>query len=140
VHLRFYPYTLELAQPFTLATSSRTTTPALMVELEHEGLIGYGEAAMPPYLGETPASAAAFLKLVDPAAFPDLQQIAAIGAQIDSLAPGNPAAKAALDLALHDWVGKKLNTSWHPLPPSPLASIPQRWCGKRRSPRPRIKS
>ena len=111
--LRSYPYTLELAHPFTLATSSRTTTPALMVEWEHEGLTGYGEAAMPPYLGETPASAAAFLKLVDPAAFPDLQQIATIGAHIDALAPGNPAAKAALDLALHDWVGKKLNTSWH---------------------------
>ena len=38
-----------------------------MVEFEHEGVTGYVEAAMPPYLGESQASVAAFLARIDPA-------------------------------------------------------------------------
>ena len=63
--LRFTPYTLELKHTFTIATSSRTTTPDMMVEVEKDGIIGYGEASMPPYLGESQESAAAFLSKVD---------------------------------------------------------------------------
>jgi L-alanine-DL-glutamate epimerase-like enolase superfamily enzyme len=113
--LRHYPYTLELAHAFNLAASSRTTTPAVLVELEHEGLTGYGEAAMPPYLGESQASAAAFLNLVDPTALGDPFQLEEILPHLDALAPGNTAAKAALDIALHDWIGKKLGAPWHRL-------------------------
>jgi L-alanine-DL-glutamate epimerase-like enolase superfamily enzyme len=51
MQLRHQPYTLELRHAFTTATMSRTTTPAMLVELEHDGVIGHGEAAMPPYLG-----------------------------------------------------------------------------------------
>src|SRR5690606_6085065 len=60
LQLRWYPYTLQLKDVFTIATSSRTTTPTMMVELVADGITGYGEASMPPYLGETQATAAAF--------------------------------------------------------------------------------
>ena len=115
MHLRHQPYTLELAHAFNLATSSRTTTPALLVEFEHEGITGHGEAAMPPYLGETQASAAAFLDRVDLAALGDPFKLEEILPRIDALAPGNAAAKAALDIALHDWVGRKVGQPWHRL-------------------------
>ena len=69
--LRCRPYTLELRDLFTLANSSRTTTPTLLVELERDGLVGRGEAAMPPYLGETHESAQAFLQRVDLSALED---------------------------------------------------------------------
>jgi L-alanine-DL-glutamate epimerase-like enolase superfamily enzyme len=62
---RFYPYTLELKHVFTVATNSRTTTAVMMVEVEQDGLTGYGEASMPPYLGESHATANAFLSKVD---------------------------------------------------------------------------
>lgn len=68
--LRFYPYTLDFLHMFTIATSSRTTTPTMMVEVEKDGVTGYGEASMPPYLGESQASADAFLKLIDMSKFP----------------------------------------------------------------------
>src|SRR5882757_8012271 len=113
MRLRHYPYTLELAHAFTIATSSRTTTPAVLVELEQDGITGYGEAAMPPYLGESQESAARFLNLFDAAAVTDPFKLEEILPQIDALAPGNTAAKAALDIALHDWVGKKLGSPWH---------------------------
>ena len=110
--LRFYPYTLELRHAFTLATSSRTSTPAMMVEVERDGVIGYGEAAMPPYLGESQETAAAFLSKVDWDKLPDPFQLEEILPAIDALAPGHPAAKAAIDIALHDWVGKKCGAPW----------------------------
>ena len=108
--LRFYPYTLELRHAFAIATSSRTTTPAVMVELEKDGVVGYGEASMPPYLGETHDSAAAFLRKVNLSGFPDPFQLEDILPAIDAIAPGNTAAKAAVDIALHDWVGRTLGT------------------------------
>src|SRR5688572_18585948 len=93
--LRFHPYTLELKHAFTLATSSRSTTPVMLVEVEKDGVIGYGEASMPPYLGETQDSAAAFLAQIDLARFPDPFQLEEILAAIDAIRPGNTAAKAA---------------------------------------------
>jgi L-alanine-DL-glutamate epimerase-like enolase superfamily enzyme len=112
MQLRHYPHTLELRHAFTIATASRTTTPATMVEIERDGIVGYGEAAMPPYLGESQATAAAFLDRVDLARFADPFQLEKILPTIDALAPGNTAAKAAVDIALHDWIGKKLGAPW----------------------------
>ena len=111
--LRFYPYTLELKHVFTVATFSRSTTPVMMVEVEQDGITGYGEASMPPYLGESHATANAFLSKVDLAKYPDPFRLEDILRDIDAIAPGNNAAKAALDIALHDWLGKKMGYPWH---------------------------
>jgi len=111
--LHFYPYTLELKHTFTIATSSRTTTPDMMVQVEKDGITGYGEASMPPYLGETQDTARAFLEKVDLSAFPDPFQLEDVLRAIDQIMPGNPAAKAAVDIALHDWVGKKMRQPWY---------------------------
>ena len=63
--LRFQPYTLQLKHVFTVAVNSRTTTPVVLTEIEYEGIVGYGEASMPPYLGESHDTATAFLSKVD---------------------------------------------------------------------------
>ncbi len=112
--LRFRPYTLELRHAFTTATMSRTVTPAMLVEVEHDGVTGYGEAAMPPYLGESQPSATAFFAQSAPLLekISDPFQLEEILPAIDALAPGNPSAKAAIDIALHDWVGRKLGAPW----------------------------
>jgi len=111
--LRFSPYTLELKHTFTIANYSRTTTPDMIVEVEKDGIIGYGEASMPPYLGESQESVSAFLSKVDLSKFSDPFQFEEILAAIDAIAPKNPAAKAAVDIALHDWAGKKLGAPWY---------------------------
>jgi L-alanine-DL-glutamate epimerase-like enolase superfamily enzyme len=115
MHLRHTPYTLQLRHAFGIASNTRTSTPALMVELEHEGITGYGEAAMPPYLGESQATAAAFCDQAATllATVEDPFQREEILPAIDRLAAGNTAAKAAVDIALHDWIGKKLGAPWH---------------------------
>ena len=103
--LRFFAYELKLRHVFTVATYSRSTTPDVQVELEYDGVIGYGEASMPPYLQKelgTLDSVMAFLKKVQDTIgrFSDPFQMEDILAYIDGLSEGDAAAKAAVDIAL----------------------------------------
>ena len=109
--MRFFPYELKLKHVFTVASYSRTTTPDVQVEIEYEGVTGYGEASMPPYLGQTVDTVMAFLRKVDLEQFSD--PLEDILAYVDSLSPGDTAAKAAVDIALHDLVGKLLGAPWY---------------------------
>jgi len=110
--LTFRPFTLELRHVFTIATSSRTTTPVMLTEIAYDGMVGYGEASMPPYLGESHESATAFLAKVDLSPFRDPFATDEILAYVDGIAPGNPAAKASIDIALHDLVGRMIGQPW----------------------------
>ena len=116
--LRFAPYELKLQHVFTLASYSRSTTPDVQVEIEYDGLIGYGEASMPPYLAQelgTVASVCEFLGRVQKiiGAFKDPTQLEDILSYIDTMDEGNAAGKAAVDIALHDLVGKMMGQPWY---------------------------
>lgn len=111
--LQYKPYELHLKHVFTLASGSRSTTPCMMTEIRFEDKVGYGEASMPPYLGESVESATNFLKLVDLSGFDSPFLVEDILTWLDGLAPGNHAAKASVDIALHDLVGKLMNQPWH---------------------------
>ncbi len=113
LRLRFFPYELQLQHVFTVASASRSTTPDVQVEIEYEGFTGYGEASMPPYLGQTEKSACAFLSQVDLSQFSDPFRLEDILSYVDGIAPGEPAAKAAIDIALHDLVGKLMGQPWY---------------------------
>ncbi len=106
--LKYKPYPLQLQHTFTVAGNSRTETPDVLLTLEHDGIIGYGEASMPPYLGESIESVCAFLSKVDMAQFNDPFRTDEILTYVDQIATGNCAAKAAIDIALHDLQGKIL--------------------------------
>ena len=67
---------------------------------------------MPPYLGQSVESVCAFLQRVDLGQFSDPFQLEDILSYVDSLSPGDSAAKAAVDIALHDLVGKLLGQPW----------------------------
>ncbi len=111
--LQFNPYELHLKHVFTLASGSRSVTPAMLTEIRYEDTVGYGEASMPPYLGESVESVSGFLKMVDLSRFDSPFLVEEIVAYIDALAPGNHAAKASVDIALHDLVGKLMNQPWY---------------------------
>jgi L-alanine-DL-glutamate epimerase-like enolase superfamily enzyme len=113
MELSFKSYTLNLKHQFTLAKSSRSTTPVVLTKIEHEGYIGYGEASMPPYLGESHETVNAFLGKVNLKQFKDPFHLADILDYVDNIAPKNAAAKASVDIALHDLIGKMLNQPWH---------------------------
>jgi L-alanine-DL-glutamate epimerase-like enolase superfamily enzyme len=109
----FKPYTLELKHVFTVAVNSRTTTPVMLTEIEYDGIKGYGEASMPPYLGESQETATKFLSKVDLTQFSDPFEMEKILDYVDSIDEKNTAAKASVDIALHDLVGKLMNQPWY---------------------------
>lgn len=106
--LSFRPYTLELKNPFGLAHGTRNTTAIVLTQLEHKGIIGYGEASLPPYHGETQESVKAFLSKPELEQFENPEETEKILSYVDKLEKGNNAAKASVDIALHDLVGKIL--------------------------------
>ncbi|MGA9116856.1 MAG: dipeptide epimerase [Bacteroidota bacterium] len=110
--LRIEPYTIRLKRAFTLASGSRTATPAVLVELEREGITGFGEASLPPSTGETQEGTVEFLRRVDLSPYPDPGRMDEILKGVDALGEGHHAAKAAVDIALHDWVGKRCGRAW----------------------------
>ena len=110
--LSFYPYELQLRHTFTVSSYSRKTTPGVQVQIDYEGFTGYGEASMPPYLGQSVETVTTFLSKVDLSQFRDPFQMETILAYIDSLSPGDGAAKAAIDIALHDLTGKIIGLPW----------------------------
>ena len=111
--LSYRTYDLQLRHVFTIANSSRTTTPVVLTEIEYDGITGYGEASMPPYLGETQASVIEFLKKVDLEQFSTPFELEDILTYIDKIAENNTAAKASIDIALHDLTGKIMGQPWH---------------------------
>ena len=113
LNLYFEPYELQLRHSFNLAKYSRTTTPGVQVRLEYDGLIGYGEASMPPYLGESVESVTKFLSQLDLSQFSDPFRIEDIHDYMDQVAPDNRAAKASVDIALHDLLGKIMGQPWY---------------------------
>ncbi|MFZ2338179.1 MAG: dipeptide epimerase [Bacteroidales bacterium] len=113
--LMFTPYTLQLRHAFTLSTSSRTTTPVMLTEVEFDGVKGYGEASMPPYLGESHESVATFLSRVNLSQFSDPFLLVDILEYVENVMPGNSAAKASVDIALHDLIGKLVGEPFYKL-------------------------
>jgi len=79
------------------------------VELEHEGITGIGEASPSERYGESIQSTTAFFEKVDLEQFDSAFVVEDIQKYLQTIGPGNNAAKAAIDIALNDWIGKKLH-------------------------------
>ncbi|MBI3004061.1 MAG: dipeptide epimerase [Ignavibacteriales bacterium] len=109
MQLSFYRYNLQLKHPFTIARGTRTVEPVVIVKLEHGDITGYGEAAPSSRYGENENTVEAFLRKIDLMNFTDPFQLESILDYADRIAAGNYSAKAALDIALHDWLGKAMN-------------------------------
>ncbi len=108
MNLSWYRYDLALKHVFRISRSARTTIPIVLLEIEHDGIIGYGEASPNVRYGETQETVEAFFAKVDLERYESPFLIDDILQYTDALDTHNTAAKCAVDIALHDWVGKKL--------------------------------
>ena len=97
--------TLRLEAPFTISRSTSVEEHVLWVELALDGTSGFGEAQPQDHYGETVEGAEAFLDDAAGVLGDDPFALEAVGARLAEL-PGNHAAKAAVDAALHDLCGK----------------------------------
>jgi L-Ala-D/L-Glu epimerase len=119
MEVRAHPASIPLAEEFTIARGTRSATEVVRVEVEHAGLTGRGEAAPIYYRGETVESAVAFIE-AEAQAIEGHEPFAleTIGAALGR--DREAAARAALDGALHDWVGRRLGVPvWRLLGLSP---------------------
>lgn len=106
MHLLIEPLSLRLRQPFVIAHGASTTRDNVLVRLRGGGVEGLGEAAAVPYLGESRAGIVAYLEALERSR-PELDALTVAHA-IDALPPGSAAARAAVDMALHDAFGQTL--------------------------------
>lgn len=103
MQLRTEILTLHLRTPFRIAHGVSETRQSVIVYLED----AVGEAALAPYYGVTPEHVIAYLS--DPRVEAALDGDLLLREDIlDRLPPGPMPARAALDVALHDFAGKRL--------------------------------
>ncbi len=121
IRLRHHAIELHLRHTFRLARGDSDSRRVLVVEIEHEGIVGRGEAAPIARYGQDAASAARaaesmVARMGDPRAFESATAKVALA--------GEPAAEAAVDMALRDLAGKRLGVPLHELMGIDPSSMP----------------
>jgi L-alanine-DL-glutamate epimerase-like enolase superfamily enzyme len=108
MEITFSQHLLEFKHPFKIALNSRTSTPVVITVVECQGFNGYGEASLPPYLEENTKTVFQFLAKAEKVLhdFDRPDDLESILKRIAEIAEGNTAAKASVDIALHDLKGK----------------------------------
>lgn len=103
---------LQLNHPFKI---SRRVTDAYreVISVEIDG--GIGETAPAQFYGETVQTVASALETLSLKLDGNLDEIQDVMAGIESTLDGNYAAKSAIDMALHDRLGKKLGVPLYKL-------------------------
>jgi len=108
VKLTWEPVELKLRHTFTISRSSMDAARNVMVRLEHDGIVGIGEAPPSEYYGQDQKTVMAALDKIKGELGRDPFLIEDILENLTSKFAGDLAAVAAVDMALHDWLGKKL--------------------------------
>jgi len=117
--LSLFSLTLQLHNTFRVAHGASEERRNVLLRLQTGNLTGYGEAAAVFYYGDAQESLTAALQTVD--SLPN--DIFALEEILNGLPPLPPAARAAVDMALHDLWGKRLKQPLYRLlglSPSPL--------------------
>ena len=115
MHIDAKPIDLKLTTPFRIARGVQTVASNSIVQINHDGYTGYGEAAPDEFYGEDVETVLACVARFagnlgnDPFAIEDVMN------QLDKIIRLNPAAKAAVDMALYDLVGKMLGVPLYKL-------------------------
>ena len=115
MHIDAKPIDLKLTTPFRISRGVQSTSPNVIVQINHNGHTGYGEAAPDEYYGESQETVLACITMFagnlgdDPFAIEDVMN------RLEKIIRRNPSAKAAADMALYDLVGKMLGVPLYKL-------------------------
>lgn len=108
MNLDYSLFFLRFKHPFGVSSNTRVETPSIFVKLTVGEHSGYGECCLPLYLGETIEGSVAFFEKVKPILkkVKDDFSVVEIIKTIGSLSERDNAAKAGIDIALHDLKAK----------------------------------
>lgn len=108
MQLAYEKLDLTTAFEFRIAHGTRNAYANTLVRLEHDGLEGLGEASPAHYYGESRSLVERALETWAPHLGEDPFALEAVEARLDAVLQGQRAARAAVETALHDWIGKRL--------------------------------
>jgi L-Ala-D/L-Glu epimerase len=108
MEMKVFQFELQLAHQWaTAGSAAKKGRVVTFVELRSaDGVVGIGESAPSDRYGETLATVSEFLKKVNPQRL-SFDDVAGSMAYLDSLSPGDFAAKCPVNIALMDGAGKK---------------------------------
>jgi L-alanine-DL-glutamate epimerase-like enolase superfamily enzyme len=109
MQLRIHEFDLPLRHTFTISRESINVQKTMIVELEEDGLRGFGEATTNSYYGFTFENMASALEAIRPdLGSQSLEDPVDLWDAVHPTLSDNPFAQCALDQAAHDLWGKKL--------------------------------
>lgn len=117
---------LRLAQTFVIAREAADYADVVYVTITHQGVSGHGEGAPVARYEESAESAKAFVEEHGSLVGTDPFALEEIGERLTAV-PGEQAAKAAIDGALHDLQGKLLGVPAFRLLGLPRSGPPTSW-------------
>jgi len=123
--LSFKQIDLPLRHTFTISRGSRNFAKNVIIKLKAEDIEGWGEAAPNHRYNETPESVINFLQKLELSRISNPYDIQAILDYLNKIEPGEFAAKAGLEMAFQDWIGKKMNLPLYKLWNAPSNTGPQ---------------
>ena len=100
---------LQLKNVWTISRNSSLFKDNVIVELQKDGISAYGEAAPNVRYGENADKTIAEIKKVSPLFDKDLFKVISLKVEVDNSIKNQSCAKAALDMAVMDWIGKALH-------------------------------
>jgi L-Ala-D/L-Glu epimerase len=109
------PFDLKLTTPFRISRHVQYTASNVLAQITHEGVTGIGEAAPSEHYGENRGTVLAALAALADELGDDPFALEETLARLNHVLGLNPSAKAALDMALYDLVGKRLNVPLYKL-------------------------
>jgi L-alanine-DL-glutamate epimerase-like enolase superfamily enzyme len=115
IRLDHRPVDLRLRHVWTIARGSSTLKRNVLVRLSHGGIEGIGEAAPSARFREDRETVIAGLGRIAPLLGDDPDRYEALIDRLAEVLPGHPAARAAVDIALHDRAARKAGVPLHRL-------------------------
>lgn len=115
LHIDAKPIDLKLTTPFRISRGVQNTSPNVVVQVQYNEHVGYGEAAPDEYYGENQETVLSCITTFAGNLGDDPFLIEDIMSNLDHLIRLHPAAKAAVDMALYDLVGKILHVPLYKL-------------------------
>jgi len=107
--IRFKTKELALVHAFGISRWTRTHAKNVFVELEADGIVGIGEASPNARYDESNETAEAFLASLDFSSIKNKYDVTQLISYLNSVKKGEYAAKAAVEMAFWDWLGKKID-------------------------------
>lgn len=123
--LRASTLDLRLRHTFTISRWSRDMAANVLVELEAEGITGFGEAAPNARYNESQDTCIRWLQTFDLSVLRNPFDVEAVLQAMHRMGDGEYSAKVALEMALYDWIGKKLQVPLYELWNAPSRFGPQ---------------